>query len=68
LTAESYAAAGTETTTKFVECTNNGAIEVNGTIVSGSMVIATLTQNDPVAQSSDYTMQSNGYGEYTVAA
>lgn len=40
----------------------------SGTIVSGSILIATLTQNDPNRQSSDYTMQANGYGEYTVAA
>jgi hypothetical protein len=40
----------------------------SGTIVSGSILIATLTQNDPNRQSSDYTMQANGYGMYDVAA
>ena len=35
-TAESYAPAGTQTTTKFVNCTNSGAVELNGTITSGS--------------------------------
>lgn len=40
----------------------------SSTIVSGSCLITQLTQNDPDRQSSDYTMNANGYGEYTVAA
>jgi hypothetical protein len=40
----------------------------SSTIVSGSVVLTQLTQNDPNRQSSDYTMNANGYGEYTVAA
>jgi hypothetical protein len=40
----------------------------SSTIVSGSILITTLTQNDPNRQSSDFTMQANGYGMYEVAA
>lgn len=37
-------------------------------IVSGSLQIATLTQNDPNRADSEFTMNANGYGEFTVAA
>jgi hypothetical protein len=40
----------------------------SSTIVSGSCLVTQLTQNDPNRQSSDYTMQANGYGLYEVAA
>lgn len=37
-------------------------------IVSGSVILATLTSNNPNKQSSDYTANLTGYGEYTVGA
>ena len=37
-------------------------------IISGSVIIATLTMNGPNRQNADYTAQLNGYGAYTVGA
>lgn len=37
-------------------------------IVSGSVILATLTSNNPNKQSSYYTANMTGYGEYTVGA
>ena len=37
-------------------------------IVSGSVIIATLTLNGPNRQNADYTANFNGYGAYTVGA
>ena len=37
-------------------------------IVSGSVIIATLTMNGPNRQNADYTTALNGYGNYTVGA
>ena len=37
-------------------------------IVSGSVILATLTSNNPNKQSSDYTANMTGYGAYTVGA
>lgn len=37
-------------------------------IVSGSVIIATLTMNGPNRQNADYTTALNGYGAYTVGA
>ena len=37
-------------------------------IVSGSVIIATLTLNGPNRQNADYTANLNGYGAYTVGA
>ena len=37
-------------------------------IVSGSVIISTLTSNNPNRQSSDFTTNLTGYGEYTVGA
>ena len=37
-------------------------------IVSGSVIIATLTLNGPNRQNADYTTALNGYGAYTVGA
>ena len=37
-------------------------------IVSGSVIIATLTLNGPNRQNADYTTALNGYGAYTVSA
>ena len=53
---------------KIANVTGDNNRTASGTIVSGSILIATLTQNDPNRQSSDYTMQANGYGMYDVAA
>jgi hypothetical protein len=60
--------AGTPFKWKIANVSGANNRTASGTIVSGSILIATLTQNDPNRQSSDYTMQANGYGEYTVAA
>ena len=40
----------------------------SSTIVSGSVILQTLTVNGPNRANADYTAQLNGYGEYTVAA
>ena len=40
----------------------------SSTIVSGSVVLQTLTINGPNRQNADYTAQLVGYGDYTVAA
>ena len=40
----------------------------SSTIVSGSVVLQTLTLNGPNRQNADYTAQLQGYGPYTVAA
>ena len=37
-------------------------------IVSGSVIISTLTMNGPNRQNADYTTALNGYGAYTVGA
>ena len=37
-------------------------------IISGSVIISTLTLNGPNRQNADYTAQLNGYGAYTVGA
>ena len=37
-------------------------------IISGSVIIATLTLNGPNRQNADYTAQLTGYGAYTVGA
>ena len=38
------------------------------TLMSGSVIISTLTNNGANKQNADYTAQLNGYGEYTVGA
>jgi len=37
-------------------------------IVSGSVILATLTSNNPNKQSSDYTANMTGYGEFSVGS
>jgi hypothetical protein len=37
-------------------------------IVSGSVIITTLTMNGPNRQNADYTANLNGYGNYTVGS
>ena len=60
--------AGTPFKWKIANVSGANNRTASSTIVSGSCLITTLTQNDPNRQSSDYTMNANGYGEYTVAA
>ena len=60
--------AGTAFKWKIANVGGDNNRTASSTIVSGSCLITTLTQNDPNRQSSDYTMNANGYGEYTVAA
>ena len=59
--------AGTPFKWKIANVSGDNNRTASSTIVSGSILITTLTQNDPNRQSSDYTMNANGYGEYTVA-
>lgn len=60
--------AGTPFKWKIANVSGENNRTASSTIVSGSILITTLTQNDPNRQSSDYTMNANGYGDYTVAA
>lgn len=60
--------AGTPFKWKIANVSGDNNRTASSTIVSGSILIATLTQNDPNRQSSDYTMNANGYGDYEVAA
>ena len=60
--------AGTPFKWKIANVSGDNNRTASSTIVSGSCLITTLTQNDPDRQSSDYTMNANGYGDYTVAA
>lgn len=40
----------------------------SSTIVSGSILITSLQLNNPNRQNSEYTMNANGYGDYTVGS
>ena len=60
--------AGTPFKWKIANVSGDNNRTASSTIVSGSILITQLAQNDPNRQSSDYTMNANGYGEYTVAA
>lgn len=60
--------AGTPFKWKIANVSGANNRTASSTIVSGSVVLTQLTQNDPNRQSSDYTMNANGYGEYQVAA
>ena len=60
--------AGTPFKWKIANVSGDNNRTASSTIVSGSCLITTLTQNDQNRQSSDYTMNANGYGDYTVAA
>jgi len=60
--------AGTPFKWKIANVSGDNNRTASSTIVSGSILIATLTQNDPNRQDSDYTMNANGYGDYDVAA
>lgn len=60
--------AGTPFKWKIANVGGDNNRTASSTIVSGSILITQLTQNDPNRQASDYTMQANGYGLYEVAA
>ena len=60
--------AGTPFKWKIANVSGDNNRTASSTIVSGSCLITTLTQNDPNRADSEYTMNANGYGEYTVAA
>jgi hypothetical protein len=60
--------AGTPFKWKIANVSGDNNRTASSTIVSGSILITTLTQNDPNRASSDYTMNANGYGDYEVAA
>lgn len=60
--------AGTPFKWKIANVSGDNNRTASSTIVSGSILITQLTQNDPNRQSSEYTMQANGYGDYEVAA
>lgn len=60
--------AGTPFKWKIANVGGDNNRTASSTIVSGSILITQLTQNDPNRQSSDYTMQASGYGNYDVAA
>lgn len=60
--------AGTPFKWKIANVSGANNRTASSTIVSGSVVLTQLTQNNPNRQSSDYTMNANGYGEYQVAA
>lgn len=60
--------AGTPFKWKIANVSGDNNRTASSTIVSGSILITQLTQNDPNRQSSDYTMNANGYGDYQVAA
>ena len=56
--------AGTPFKWKIANVSGDNNRTASSTIVSGSILITQLTQNDPNRQSSDYTMNANGYGIY----
>ena len=60
--------AGTAFKWKIANVSGDNNRTASSTIVSGSIKIATLTQNDPNRENSEYTMNANGYGDYNVAA
>lgn len=60
--------AGTPFKFKIANVSGDNNRTAGAAIVSGSIVITTLTQNDPNRADSDYTMNANGYGNFTVAA
>lgn len=60
--------AGTPFKWKIANVGGDNNRTASSTIVSGSCLIQTLTQNDPNRANSEYTMNANGYGDYTVAA
>ena len=60
--------AGTPFRWKIANVSGDNNRTASSTIVSGAILITTLTQNDPNRQSSDFTMNANGYGGYLVGS
>ena len=60
--------AGTPVKWKIANVTGTNQRTASSTIVSGSVVLTTLTLNGPNRANADYTAQMNGYGDFTVAA
>jgi predicted secreted protein len=60
--------AGTPVKWKIANVGGDNNRTASSTIVSGSVVLQTLTINGPNRANADYTAQFAGYGDYTVAA
>ena len=60
--------AGTPVKWKIANVGGDNNRTASSTIISGSVILQTLTLNGPNRQNADYTAQLNGYGEYVVAA
>ena len=60
--------AGTPVKWKIANVGGDNNRTASSTIVSGSVVLQTITINGPNRQNADYTAQLAGYGDYTVAA
>ena len=60
--------AGTPVKWKIANVGGDNNRTASSTIVSGSVVLTSLTLNGPNRQNADYTANLNGYGEYDVAA
>ena len=60
--------AGTPVKWKIANVTGTNQRTASSTIVSGSVILTTLTLNGPNRANADYTAQMNGYGDFTVAA
>ena len=60
--------AGTPVKWKIANVGGDNNRTASSTIISGSVVLQTLTINGPNRQNADYTAQLVGYGDYTVAA
>jgi hypothetical protein len=65
---ESVYEAGTPVKWKIANVSGDNNRTAASTIVSGSVVLQTLTVNGPNRQNADYTAQLQGYGPYEVAA
>ena len=60
--------AGTPVKWKIANVGGDNNRTASSTIVSGSVLLTSLTLNGPNRQNADYTANLNGYGEYEVAA
>lgn len=60
--------AGTPVKWKIANTGGDNNRTASSTIISGSVILQTLTLNGPNRANADYTAQLQGYGDYTVAA
>jgi hypothetical protein len=60
--------AGTPVSFQIANVSGDNQRTKGAVIVSGSVIIATLTMNGPNRQNADYTTALNGYGAYVVGA